>query len=496
LQRFREQLEQVDVDALEGMERLEHDLIAADLSNRLYELQDLKPYEWNPLAYLQSADVSAYIKRSYAPLPERVRAMTRALSALPEFLSAAFANLRADLPRVPLETAVVAFEGQVAYLGTEVREAVAGLDDRAVLAAFEEARQTAVTALQDFIARLRERAATASGEFAIGRASYETMLRAGELVDLPLERVLAVGEENLRHNEELLVEAIHRIAPGGDVDATMRGLSREHPTADALVPETTRVLEELRAYLIEHDIVGVPSEVRCMVQETPPFLRWATAMMDAPGPFERTATEAYYYVTPVERHWTPEQQEEWLSLFDYATIKNVSIHEAYPGHYLHSLHLRNVPSDVARALWSYACVEGWAHYCEQMMQEEGYGGADLRLLIAQLKDALLRNCRYIVSIKMHTQGMTVDEATRFFMAHAHLAELPARKEAARGTFDPGYLNYTLGKLLFLKLRADYRREQGAGFSLREFHDRCLAFGAPPVPLLRKHLLREDVDTLL
>ena len=490
LRGFEQRLSTLDTGALTEAERFDYDLISTNLAGELFELQDLREYEWNPMAYLDPTDVSGYTKRSYAPLPDRVRAMNRHLRAVPEFLSATRANLRATLPRHPLETAITAFEGQSEYLRNDVRATVGDLQDRALLSEFEQASATAAQAIEDFTSEIREKLTHADEEFAIGRESYEKMLRYGEMVDLPLERVLEVREANLRRNLDLLRETTQRINPGGDPAQTMRDLGKEHPTAEGLVPETAKLLEEIRSFLIEQNIVSVPSEVRCEVRETPPFLRWGFAFMDSPGPFEQTATEAYYYLTPVEPDWTPEEQEEWLSRFHYHTLKDVSIHEAYPGHYLHFLHMKSVRSDVAKALDSYAFVEGWAHYCEQMMIEAGYGNHDPKLLLAQLSEALLRNCRYVVSIGMHTQGMTVEEATRYMMEHGYMEELPARREAVRGTFDPGYLNYTLGKLQFLKLREDYEREQGMSFNLQEFHDRCLSYGAPPIPLLRRQLLRD------
>jgi uncharacterized protein (DUF885 family) len=225
-------------------------------------------------------------------------------------------------------------------------------------------------------------------------------------------------------------------------------------------------------------------------------MRWAFAFMDAPGPFEQVATEAYYYLTPVEPDWTEQQKEEWLTKFNRHTLLDVSVHETYPGHYLHFLHTKLVKGKFRQMAFSYSFVEGWAHYVEQMMLEEDFGNGDPRLLLGQLSEALLRNARYITSIKMHTQGMTLEEATRFFMENAVMEETPAASEARRGTFDPGYLNYTLGKLLLLKLREDYRAEKGASFNLKEFHDRVLAYGAPPVPLLRKVLLARDSGEIL
>ena len=221
-------------------------------------------------------------------------------------------------------------------------------------------------------------------------------------------------------------------------------------------------------------------------------MRYAFAAMDSPGSLETRATESFYYVTPVEDEWTPAQQEEWLSNFNYATMRIISIHEVYPGHFTHHLHNRygaQLPL-VVRVATSYAFTEGWAHYTEQMMLETEYGSGEPALQVTQLLEALVRNCRYLCSLGMHTDGMTVDEATRFFMDHAYMEQYPAHREALRGTFDPGYLNYTLGKLMILKLRSDYRRQEGSSYTLKGFHDALLSHGAPPLPLLRDVMLTE------
>lgn len=496
LRTFEGQFAEIDPARLREADLYTLELLRAGMRNELFELETLRAHEWNPLTYLFPTSVHGYVKRSYAPLPERVQAMTRHLAAVPEYLDAALPNLRDELPRGPLETAMSAFGGQLEYVRGELRHSIEGLESSGLAREFDQARAAAVAAMEAFAAQLEARLPRAGDEFAIGKAAYEEMLRSGEMVELPLEGVLQAGEANLQRNEDLLRETARRVNPGGTVSDTMRQLGDEHPTAAGLIPETATMLEEIRTFLIEHDVVNVPSEVRCRVEETPPYMRWGFAFMDSPGAFEQTATEAYYYLTPVEPDWTPEQQEEWLSRFSYHTLKDVSIHEAYPGHYLHWQHMASAPSDAAKTLISYAFVEGWAHYCEQMMVETGYGNHDPKLLLAQLTEALLRNCRYIVSILMHTQGMSVDDATQFLMEHGYMDELPARREAVRGTFDPGYLNYTLGKLQFLKLREDYEREQGMGFSMREFHDRCLSYGAPPVPLLRKQLLSDGAGRIL
>ena len=255
-----------------------------------------------------------------------------------------------------------------------------------------------------------------------------------------------------------------------------------------MVEAAESLLEEIRSFVIDRGLVSVPSEVRALVASTPPHLRWAFALMDTPGPYETEATEAYYYVTPPELDWDEEQTAEWMAALNTFALQDISIHETYPGHYVHFLHVNRAPTEVSRRVASYAFVEGWAHYTEQMMWEAGWGNGDVRFRLAQLGEALVRNCRFVCAIRMHAHGMSVDEATRFFVDRAFYPETPARAEAERGTFDPGYFSYTLGKLQILRLRDDYRERQGAEFSLREFHDRLLSRGAPPVELMRRVLL--------
>jgi Bacterial protein of unknown function (DUF885) len=266
--------------------------------------------------------------------------------------------------------------------------------------------------------------------------------------------------------------------------------AHDHPPADRLLADAEAVLEDLRAFVEGRGLVSIPSPVRCRVEETPPFARWAFAMMDTAGPFE-AAAESFYYITLPDPAWPPEQAEEWLRKFDYATLRDVGIHEVYPGHYVHFLHMRTVPGALRRVLTSYSFVEGWAHYCEEMMLEDGYGAGDPHLRLAQLSEALLRNVRFLVSIKMHTRGLSREGAARMFVEEAHMDALPADREAVRGTFDPGYLNYTLGKLMVTKLREDLKRHEGGAFSLRGFHDQLMTLGAPPVPLARRRLLPAD-----
>ena len=479
-----------DLPHLANQERMDYKLLELALQKELHDLTEVRILDTDPMRQLGYLNVTNYIQRDYAPLPDRIHSLTGLLAQVPDFLNTILAALNQEIGKPILDMSIESYEGMACFYRVDLEKGVEGLSDRSVLEPFNQAREEAAKAIDGFVAGLRERLNRASPDFAIGPEMYEKMLRYGEMVELPLSRVIDVGQADLERNLEELREVAGRIDSTRSVAQLIEAISADHPTADGLIPDTRGILEDIRSFVIDRDILTVPSEERCQVMETPSFMRWAFAAMDTPGLLESHAAESYYYVTPVESHWTEQQKEEWLSDFDYHTIRIVSIHEVYPGHFIHSLHSRAAPSLVSKALRSYSFSEGWAHYTEEMMLDAGYDQDAPLLKLAQICDALLRNCRYICSIGMHTGGMTVEEATRFFVEKAYMGEFPARKEALRGTFDPGYLNYTLGKLMILKLREDYQGEQGPAFSRKEFHDRLLSYGSPPVPLLREAMLKE------
>ena len=489
-------LERIDAAALSRQNAFDRRQLAASLNKELFELTELKTHETNPMEMMWHIELSNYIKRDYAPLDQRVETLTKALQAVPAFLDSLQNGLSPRLSNVMLEASIEAYEGLVSFYDKDLPEAMKVLTDQGLKQTFETSRATASQAISAFAQHLKTLKDNAGDDFAMGEDGFRGLLRHGEMVDLPLERLLEVGTEDLARNLARLRHVAAQIDSARSPSQVMAEIAKDHPTAESLLPDTSDMLEDIRQFLIDHDIVSVPSEVRCQTTETPTFMRWAFAAMDMPGPFETQAAEAYYYVTPVEDHWTEQQKEEWLRRFNYASLQNTSIHEAYPGHYVHHLHAKSAPSKISLAFGAYSFWEGWGHYTEEMMIEEGYGKGDPRFVLGQLGDALLRDCRYLCTIRMHTQGMTVEEAARFFMENAYLEELPASKEAMRGTFDPMYLNYTLGKLMILKLREDYRHEQGAAFSLKKFHDTFLSFGAPPIPLVREMMLREPGEGAL
>ena len=490
------QLSAVDPESLDAERRFSHRLLKLFLHRELFNLEESRPLETNPMRQVGFLNVGNYVRRDYAPLGDRLRSATQALQQVPDFLEVLDAALADQLGKPVLDMSMESYAGMARFYRVDLEQAVEGFTDPAILGPFNQARERGAVAIDSFVERLRQRQAHATDDFAIGTALYGRMLATGEGVDMPLGQLVALGQANLEQNLAQLEEVSEAIGPGRPVSEIVADISRRHPTAEALIPETRNMLEAIRQSLIDLDLISVPSEDRCQVIETPTYMRYAFAAMDSPGSLETRATESFYYVTPVEEEWTDRQREEWLSNFNYDTLKIISVHEVYPGHFVHHLHSRyGAPLPLTnRVVSSYAFTEGWAHYTEQMMVETEYGRGQDALRLTQLLEALVRNCRYMCSLGMHTQGMSLDEATEFFMKYARMGELPARREALRGTFDPGYLNYTLGKLMILKLREDYRREQGAAYSLKQFHDSLLSYGAPPLPLLRGEMLSEPGTT--
>lgn len=471
---------------LDGDDALDRDQLAAAIEAELFDRRVLRTAERNPMAWVYALDPDLYLKRHYAPAAERAAVVTRMLEAAPAFLDLARRRIDPVIPRTLCEWGVIAAEG----LADLVRNDVLPAFGDAAGPGLEAAVASGDAALMDFARWIREeRLPAADDGHAIGAAAMEELLRVNEMVSMPLARLKALAESDLKANLAAFRATADQIDPGADPgDVYRRHVASVHPAADELIPSTAAMLEDIRSFLIDHDIVTVPSEVRARVTETPRHLRWAFAMMDTPGPYEKVATDAYYYVTPVDEAWDDEEAEEWLRALNTFAMEDISIHEAYPGHYVQFLHFQSAPTEVSRRLVSYAFAEGWAHYAEEMMWEEGYRDGDPRFRLAQLSEALVRNCRFVCAIAIHAEGMSVDEATRFFVENAFYEEVAARKEAERGTFDPGYFSYTLGKVQIKALRDDVRAARGDAFALKAFHDDLLSRGAPPVGLMRRVLL--------
>jgi uncharacterized protein (DUF885 family) len=505
LRRFDDRLAKFDPSNLSPRQSIDLRILQAAIKKELFQMQDMSVFERNPMVYARAADVNVYVKRNFAPLEDRVRSLVAIESQIPNILIAAKTNLNDVLPKPYVELAIQIARGSSDFLKKNLVVAVAGLKDEQIRAAFQDANRRAANALADYAAWLeRQKLPKASPDFALGEEKFRRLLAQTELVDLPPEKILEIGLEQLKAQQSAFAEAAKTIDPNKSAMEVFKEIQGEHPTPQNLIPDISKDLEKIRKYVSTHHLVTIPSDIRAQVKETPQYRRATSfASMDTPGPFEKQATEAYYYVTPAESDWPEKQKQEWLTAFNNYASDIVSIHEVYPGHYVQFLRLNASPAGkVEKIFGSYAFIEGWAHYCEQMMIEQGYGNATgaspseedtkraAKYRMAQADEALLRLCRLCVSIKMHTQKMSIDEATKFFQDNCYYEEKPARSEAMRGTYDPGYLNYTLGKLQILKLRDDYKAQQGDEFSLQKFHNELLNHGMPPIRLLREIMLKD------
>jgi len=506
LKSFEHRLAQVDAKHLSPPVLYDYRILRSAIKREIFGFEQMRSYTDNPMTYAGALDVSVYIKRDFAPLEERLRSVTAILSQAPQILSAARANLVESLPRPQVETAIEEAEGAADFLAKDLVAALKEVKNDNLMAGFDGANRQAIGELRAFAAYLKEqKLPKANAPYELGRAKYQKLLEYGEMVTLSPEQLLEVGMRELQRKQQVFGEAAGVIDPAKPLIEVFRTIQKDHPTEQSLIPDTARDLDMIRQFVIDRGLITLPSPVRASVAETPQFMRATSfASMDTPGPFETKATEAYYYVTPVEPGWTPQQKEEWLTAFNYYTTDIVSIHEAYPGHYVQFLCLNTSPATRLEKIFSsYAFVEGWAHYAEQMMVDEGFGASPspnptqaeqvkaAKYRLAQTDEALLRICRLCVSIRMHCQGMSVEEATKFFQDNCYYEEKTARQEAIRGAYDPEFLYYTLGKLEILKLREDYRKQEGAKFSLLEFHNEMLRHGAPPIRLLREVMLKDS-----
>jgi uncharacterized protein (DUF885 family) len=370
--------------------------------------------------------------------------------------------------------------------------------DAALLTEFETVNNAATKSIEDAAVWLEKTLLPNSkGNYAIGADRFAEKLLFEEMVDTPLDRLLAIGEANLEKDYNAFIETARQINASKSPMDVMKSLSDDHPNEESLIADAKQTVEGIVQFIKAHDVVTIPSDIRPHILETPPYARSGSfASMDTPGPYETKATEAFYYVTPTEKEWDPKHKEEHLRAFNRATMSIITVHEAYPGHYTQFLNAKQFPTKTRKILYVSSNVEGWAHYAEQMMLEEGFGNGDPRVRLAQLEEALLRDARFVVGIKLHTAGWTVEQGAKFFEEKAFQEPANAYEESRRGAYNPTYLYYTLGKLQIYKLREDYRMSKGAAYSLKAFHDEFLKQGGVPIKLIRRILLPGDNGSAL
>lgn len=486
------ELDGISPAKLDAAAKIDYDLFQRSAERDLFSLTEMRAWERDPGQYNYGFMLEPMIARNYAPIEDRLRSLTMRLRQVRRL----FANARANLKNPPAsytEMAAGDFEGTIAYLKGDVTRAFASVRDSALQADFTQAKAEAIDETERHIRWLRDTLLLESrGSYILGEDRYRKKLHYDEMIDLPLDTLLAVGERELHRLEARYHAAAERIAPGQPMSAVIAMMRRDHPAANAVLDYARGILEGARAFSISSHFCDIPSEVRCQVRPTPEYAASRSyASFDGPGPFETKATEAFYNITLPNPRWPRDRIEQHLQGFNRWLLPSVSIHEVYPGHYTHFLYGRNAPSLTRKAFGCGSFAEGWGLYTEEGMLDQGYGNGDPKIEFGVMRWALVRACRLQVGIRMHTRGMTMEEAVQYFMDHAGMERANAEGEAGRATFDPTYCVYTLGALEIRKLRDDLKREQGSAFDLAKFHATILSQGAPPVALLRRMLLKSE-----
>jgi Bacterial protein of unknown function (DUF885) len=494
-------LEALRAHKLTQDESIDAEILDGQIRSELLDLEVLQRWQKNPMLYvgLPGSAVDGLIKRDFAPPAERLKSVISRLKGTPVLLQAMRHNIT-NPPKEFTDLAIRIAGGSVDFFRRTTadwaKQASAG--DANLLKDFEAANRDVVQTLEGSVNWLkRDLLPSSKGSYSIGAESFANKLLYEEMVDIPLDRLLAIGQANLERDYRNFVETAKQIDPAKPPAEVMKLISEDHPTEADLIPFAKRTVEGIFQFILDTKIITVPSEVRPTVTETPPYARSGTfASMDTPGPYEKKATEAFYYVTPPEKDWSPQHKQEHLRLFNAPVMDMITIHEAYPGHYVQFLYAKQFPTKTRKLTFASSNAEGWAHYAEQMIVEEGFGSGDPKIRLAQLSEALLRDCRYIVGIKLHTRGMNVEEGAKFFVEKGFQEPANAYEEARRGAYNPTYLYYTLGKLQIYKLREDYKRAKGEKYSLQTFHDDFVKQGSIPIKLIRRLLLPGNQGSVL
>jgi len=509
LKGFEKRIEAIhpDAEAANFVPRSDREIVLSNIRSTLLTLETIRPWEKNADMYSGLAANGAFslMERKFASPDDRLRSLIAREKQMPELFANARVNLK-NPPRIFTEIAIEQLPGIVSFFEHDVPLAFAEAKDPALKAEFAKSNAAVILALNNYLGWLKgDLLAKSTGDFRIGAATFSKKLAYDEMVDLPLDKLEEIGWADLHKNQEHFKKLAKELEPTKETSAVLEDLGKNHPAPDQLINSFRATFDGLMSFIRAHHIVTIPSDVKPIVEETPAFMRaTTTASMDTPGPFETHATEAYFNVTLPDPSMKPEEVEGYMHGFNAGTVISTAVHEAYPGHYIQFLWLPQAPSRVRKLLGANTDVEGWAHYTEQMMLDEGYGqpGAGAKdereakfLRLGQLQDALLRNARFIVGIEMHSGRMSIEQAEAFFQKEGYQSKESAVVETKRGAGDPTYLYYTLGKLQIMKLREDMKKKQGAAFSLEEFHNNFLKQGFPPIKIVREALLGDGSPTL-
>jgi len=507
LRAMEKRVESLDAAKLSPVETADRELVLSSIRSDLLTLEVIRPWEKNPDNYSGGISNSVFtlMERKFAPADARLASVVAREKQMPAVFAAARANLK-NPPHIYTEIALEQLPDIISFFQNDVPAAFKDATDPAVKAEFAKSNAAVIADLQAYEKWLKADVLPKSkGDFRIGADTFSKKLLYDEMVDTPLDRLLEIGTANLKQNQDAFNALAKEIDPSKPPMEVLAELEKDHPAPDQLLQSFRDTFTSLIGFIQTKHIITIPSDVRPTLEETPPFMRATTeASMDTPGPYETVATEALFNVTLPGPHDSAEEIEGRMGVFNRGTIVSTSVHEAYPGHYVQFLWMKEAPTKVRKLLGSATNAEGWAHYCEQMMLDEGYNqvgvGAknerDSKMLrLGQLQDALLRNARFIVGIKMHTGKMTFDEGVKFFETDGYQTHKSALVETMRGTSDPTYLYYTLGKLQILKLRADMQKKQGSSFSLEQFHNDFMKQGFPPIKIVRQAMMGDHSPTL-
>jgi uncharacterized protein (DUF885 family) len=487
-------LQAMDASKLSTEVALDRTMLMNQIGDDLLLNGQLQQWKHNPDTYtgIASASIFLLISRDFAPPEVRIKSVIARERQIPRLLKQAQANLTT----VDATTQMLSAEqagGSAGFFKETVPAAFASVKNAALQAQLKAANAGAISAVTQYVAFIKK--IKPSGTFAIGKDAYEKRLKYEDALDMPVEEYLTYGEKALAQTHAQFVETAKKIDPSKTPEQVYASLATKHPAPAALLQTAQNDLVKLRAFIVDHNILTLPADANVKVVETPPFQRaFVTAAEDSPGPLEQNVKQAFYYVTPVDPSWPKARQEGFLAQFNDYQFPIISAHEVYPGHFTNFAVDKHLDLSLTRKLLgSSEFAEGWAHYDEQMMVDEGWGNNDPHVRLAQLEEALLRECRYVVGVKLHTQGWTLKQGEDLMTSQCFQTPAVALEETLRGTQDPMYGYYTLGKLMILKLREDYKKKLGSAYTLQKFHDALLAHGDPPLPLLRPILLGKDDD---
>jgi len=515
---YEKKVEAVDPSALDASVAADREILLNSIRSTLLTLELIRPWEKNPDLYSSGITNSVFVimERPYASVDTRLRAAVEREKLMPQVLLEARKNLK-NPPKIYTEIALEQIDGLVSFFQTDVPSAFSAATDPSAKADFSRSNAAVIAALQSYGAWMKsDLLPRSNGDYRLGADTFAKKLKYDEMVDIPLDHLLQIGYDDLHRNQAEFARVAKEVDPTKTPQQVLAELATIHPAPDQLLSSFQNTFSSLITFIDTHHIITIPSKVEPTLEETPPFMRATTqASMDPPGPFETHSTKAYFNVTLPDKDWTAQHIAEHMAAFNAGTIISTSVHEAYPGHYVQFLWMPQFPSDIRKVLGANTNIEGWAHYCEQMMLDQGYGQPgteaaggkpiDAReanlIRLGQLQDALLRDARFVNAIKLHT-GLgapggkwTIDQAVDFFVNEGYQSHSVGLMETKRGTADATYLYYTLGKLEILKLRADMMKKQGAAFNLEDFHNNFMRQGFAPIKVIRKAMLHDDSPVL-